>query len=69
MKLKDQNWKNLTANHLQDSYGIGTRYSPQEELKKSFQSLRSCQSNPEKTEIHHTNCYIYAEKNFKEYCC
>ena len=66
MELKDKNWKNFTANHLRDWHGIWTRYSPQGEVKESFQSLRSFQSNPEQTEIHQTNRYIYAEDNIKE---
>ena len=65
MQLKDQNWKNFTAN-LRDWYGIWTRYTPQGEVKESFRSLRSFQSNPEQNEIHQTNRYIYAEDNIKE---
>ena len=66
MEFKDQNWKNFTANHLRDWHGIWTRYTPQGKVKESFQSLRSFQSNPEQTEIHQTNRYIYAEDNIKE---
>ncbi len=66
MQLKDQNWKNFTANHLRDWHGIWTRYTPQGEVKESFQSLRRFQSNPEQTEIHQTNRYIYSENNIKE---
>ncbi len=66
MELKDQNWKNFTANHLQDWHGIWTRYTPQGEVKESFQSLRSFQRNPELTEIHQTNRYIYDSDNIKE---
>ncbi|NEO44646.1 MAG: DUF3598 family protein [Moorea sp. SIO4A3] len=66
MELKDQNWKNFTANHLRDWHGIWTRYSPSGEVKESFQSLRIFQGNPEQTEIHQINRYIYAEDNVKE---
>ncbi|MEO1374862.1 MAG: DUF3598 family protein [Cyanobacteria bacterium J06635_10] len=65
MELKEQNWKNLTTN-LRDWHGVWTRYSPDGKVKESFRSLRSFQSNPEKTQIHQTNRYIYAEDNFKE---
>lgn len=66
MELKDQNWKNFTTNHLRDWHGIWTRYFPQGEVKESFPSLRNFKSNREKTEIHQTNRYIYAEDNIKE---
>ncbi len=66
MELKDQNWKNFTANHLHNWYGVWTRYFPQGEVKESFQSQRIFRSNREQTEIHQTNRYIYAEDNFKE---
>ena len=66
MELKDQNWKNFTANHLRDWHGIWTRYTLQGDVKESFQSLRSFKSNPEQTEIHQINRYIYAEDNIKE---
>ncbi|MGB7444414.1 MAG: DUF3598 family protein [Coleofasciculaceae cyanobacterium] len=66
MNLKDQNWKNFTANHLQDWHGIWTRYSPQGKVKESFPSRRIFQSNPEQTEIHQTNRYIYAEDKIKK---
>ena len=66
MELKEQNWKNFTANHLRDWHGIWTRYTPEGEVKESFQSLRSFQSHREQTAIHQTNRYIYAEDNFKE---
>ena len=61
MDLKEQNWKNFTANHLRDWQGIWTRYSPQGEVTESFQSLRSFRGNPEETEIVQTNRYAYAD--------
>ncbi|NEP34401.1 DUF3598 family protein [Moorena sp. SIO3B2] len=66
MDLKEQNWKNFTVNHLRDWHGIWTRYSPEGEVKESFQSLRSFRSNPEQTEIYHTNRYIYADGRIEE---
>jgi hypothetical protein len=61
MDLKEQNWKNFTANHLRDWYGIWTRYSPQGKVTESFQSLRSFRSNLEQTEITQTNRSMYAD--------
>ena len=66
MELKEQNWKNFTANHLHDWHGVWTRYSPQSEVQESFQSLRSFQSDPQQLEIAHTNRYIYADGTVKE---
>lgn len=66
MELKAQNWKNFTANHLYDWHGIWTRYSPQREVTESFRSLRSFQSNPQQTEIAHTNRYMYTDGTIKE---
>lgn len=66
MNLKDQNWKNFTDSHLYDWYGIWTRYTPQGNVKESFQSVRLFKSNPELTEIHQTNRYIYDSDNIKE---
>ncbi|NEO91802.1 MAG: DUF3598 family protein [Moorea sp. SIO3G5] len=67
MDLKEQNWKNFTANHLRDWHGIWTRYSPEGEIIESFQSLRSLRSNPEQTEIYQTNRSIYADGRIEEY--
>lgn len=66
MDLKEKNWQNFAANHLRDWHGIWTRYSPQGDVIESFQSLRSFRSNPEQTEIFHTNRYIYADGSIKE---
>ncbi len=59
MDVKERNW-HYSTNHLFDWHGIWTRYTPQGNVKESFQSLRSFKSNPEKTKIAHTNTYIYA---------
>ncbi|MCP2730456.1 DUF3598 family protein [Limnofasciculus baicalensis] len=66
MDLKEQNWRNLCANHLRDWHGIWTRYSPEGEVIESFQSLRSFRSNQDQTEITQTNRYIYANDTTKE---
>ncbi|WP_293044337.1 MULTISPECIES: DUF3598 family protein [unclassified Moorena] len=66
MELKEQNWKNFTENHLREWHGIWTRYSPEGEIIESFQSLRSFRSNPEQTELYHTNRYIYADGRIEE---
>ncbi|MGQ4649383.1 DUF3598 family protein [Lyngbya aestuarii] len=66
MDLKEQNWKNFCANHLRDWHGIWTRYTPQKEVKESFRSLRSFQSNSQQTEIAQTNRYIYADGTTQE---
>lgn len=61
MDIKEQNWKNFTANHLRDWHGIWTRYSPTKQVTETFQSLRSFRSNPEQTEIAQNNIYLYAD--------
>ncbi len=53
MDLKEQNWKNLCANHLKDWHGIWTRYSHKGEVIESFQQnakeshtiVRGCRSD------------------------
>jgi hypothetical protein len=70
MDLKEKNWNNLCAKHIQDWHGIWTRYSPQGTVTESFRSLRSFRSNPQQTEIAQTNRYMYSdgttiEKNWK----
>jgi len=66
MDLKEQNWHNFITNHLRDWQGIWTRYSPEGEIIESFQSLRSFRSNPEQTEIYHTNRYTYTDGRIEE---
>ncbi|MEH2182198.1 DUF3598 family protein [Nostoc sp.] len=60
MDVKERNWNYFTTNHLLDWHGIWTQYTPEGNVKESFQSLRSFKSNPEKTKIAHTNTYSYA---------
>ncbi|MGB3641137.1 MAG: DUF3598 family protein [Rivularia sp. (in: cyanobacteria)] len=66
MDLKEKNWNNLCAKHIRDWQGIWTRYSPQKAVTESFRSLRSFRSNPQQTEIAHTNRYMYADGTTKE---
>lgn len=66
MDFKEQNWKNMCANHLRDWHGIWTRYSPQGDITESFQSLRSFRSNREQTAISQTNRYMYANGSTRE---
>lgn len=66
MDLKEQNWRNLCANHLRDWHGIWTRYSPEGEVIESFQSLRSFRSDRDQTEITQTNRYIYSDGKTEE---
>lgn len=65
MDVKERNWRYFT-NHLRDWRGIWTRYTPSGSIKESFQSLRSFKSNTDKTEITHTNCYMYANGETKQ---
>ncbi len=65
MDIKERNW-NYFTNHLRDWHGIWTRYTPQGDVKESFESLRSFKSNPEKTQIAHTNTYIYTNGENKQ---
>jgi hypothetical protein len=64
--IQEQNWNNFCAHHLHDWHGIWTSYSAQGEVKDSFQSLRSFRANLEKTQITHTNRYIYADGKIEE---
>ncbi len=64
--LKEKNWQNLCAKHIRDWHGIWTRYSPGGAVTESFRSLRSFRSNPQQTEIAHTNRYMYADGTTKE---
>jgi len=66
MDVQDQNWQHFCANHMQDWYGIWTRYSPQGEVLESFQSLRSFRCNPQQTEIYQVNRYKYADGRTQE---
>jgi len=65
MDVKERNWNHCT-NHLRDWHGIWTRYTPQGNVKESFQSLRSFKMNPEKTKIAHTNTYMYTNGESKQ---
>lgn len=64
--LKEKNWQNLCDKHIRDWHGIWTRYSAQKAVTESFHSLRSFKSNPQQTEIAHSNRYMYADGTTKE---
>ncbi|HEY9779195.1 MAG TPA: DUF3598 family protein [Leptolyngbyaceae cyanobacterium] len=66
MNLKEQNWNNFYAKHLQDWHGIWTIYSSSGEVTDTFQCVRSFRSNSEQTEITHTNRYTYADGRREE---
>lgn len=66
MDLKEQNWNNFCAKHLQDWHGIWTIYSPSGEVTDSYQCVRSFRSDREQTEITHTNRYTYADGRREE---
>lgn len=66
MDLKEQNWNNFCAKHLNDWHGIWTIYSASKEVTDSFQCVRSFRSNREQTEITHTNRYTYADGRNEE---
>jgi len=66
MDLKEQNWNNLSKNHVRDWHGIWTRYSPQGEITESFQSLRQFRLEQQYNAIAQTNRYIYANGLTKE---
>ena len=66
MDIKEQNWNNFCAKHLQDWHGIWTIYSPSGEVTDTFQCVRSFRSNQEQTEITHTNRYTYADGRTEE---
>lgn len=66
MELKKHNWKIFTEQHLSDWHGIWTRYGPTGEVQESFKSVRSFRGNPEKTEVFHTNRYLYDNDRIEE---
>ncbi len=66
MNLKKHNWKNFTEQHLYDWHGIWTTYTSTGDVQDSFKSLRSFRSNPEKTEVFHTNRYFYTDGKVEE---
>ncbi len=69
MNAQEQNWKNLFGDHTLEGiawHGIWTVYSPEKEIVKTFQGVRSFRANEEQTAIIHTNIYTYPDGNTAE---
>jgi hypothetical protein len=69
MNTQEQNWKKLFGNHTLEGiawHGIWTVYSPEKEIIKSFQGVRSFRVNEEQTAIIHTNNYTYPDGSTAE---
>lgn len=69
MNNLDRNWNNLFGEYTTDEtawHGQWNTYSPEQELIKSRQAIRSFRSNADNTVITHTNCYIDASGNVDE---
>lgn len=70
MNAQEQNWKNLFGDHTLEAiswHGVWTVYSPEKEIVKSFQCVRSFRLNEEQTAIIHTNNYTYPDGSTAEY--
>lgn len=59
--LREKNWNNFFAHHLQDWQGVCTKYSPQGKMFEYFESLRSFRGNQEQTQVIQNNEYKYPE--------
>ncbi|NEQ36855.1 MAG: DUF3598 family protein [Okeania sp. SIO3I5] len=69
MNLQEQNWINLFGDISPEGtawYGIWTRYSPELEVIKSFQSIRKFLANEDQTVINQQNNYTYADGSTEE---
>lgn len=67
--LQEQNWSNIFG-HLTPKginwCGTWTIYSPELEVIKSYQGIRSFRHNEDKTVIYQTNSYTYADGSTSE---
>ncbi|KAM3114125.1 DUF3598 family protein [Phormidesmis sp. 146-33] len=66
MNHSDRNWNNLFGEYTTDEtawYGQWNSYSPEQELIKSKQVIRSFRSNVDNTVITHTNRYLDNDGN------
>jgi Domain of unknown function (DUF3598) len=66
MNNLDRNWNNLFGEYTTDEtawHGQWNSYSPEQELIKSKQAVRSFRSNIDHTAITHTNRYLDADGN------
>ncbi len=62
--LQEQNWQNIFGGYDSEPtgwYGIWTTYSPEQEVLKTYQGIRSFQPNTDHTVITHTNQYTYED--------
>ena len=64
--LQEQNWQNFCTNHLQDWHGTWTKYSSQGEVIESFPSLRSLNTNEDRTISYQKNRYTYPDGKIEE---
>lgn len=69
MNAQEQNWQNLFGNYTREGitwHGIWTVYSPDQEIVKFFQGVRSFRVNEEQTAIIQTNNYTYSDGSTAE---
>ncbi|MDZ7956891.1 MAG: DUF3598 family protein [Aulosira sp. DedQUE10] len=69
MNVQEQNWSTLFDHHPDESiswHGTWTIYSPEQEVIKSYQGVRSFRANEDKTVIYQTNNYTYADGSSEE---
>jgi hypothetical protein len=69
MNNLDKNWNNLFGEYTADEtawHGQWTVYSPNQEVIKSQQAIRSFRSNSDNTVITHINRYLDADGNVEE---
>jgi Domain of unknown function (DUF3598) len=69
MNAQEQNWSNLFGHHTPEVsswHGIWTINSPQLEVIRSYQGVRSFRANEDETVIYQTNNYIYADGSTEE---
>ncbi|MCP6760129.1 MAG: DUF3598 family protein [Fischerella sp. CENA71] len=69
MNALEKNWNNLFGEYTIDEtawYGCWTVYSPNQEVMKTQQAIRSFRSNSDNTVITHINRYFDANENIEE---
>ncbi|MDZ8053326.1 MAG: DUF3598 family protein [Aulosira sp. ZfuVER01] len=69
MNAQEQNWSNLFGHLTSEGmswYGTWTFYSPELEVIKSYQGVRSFRVNKDKTVIYQTNNYTYTDGSTEE---
>ncbi|MEM8778316.1 MAG: DUF3598 family protein, partial [Cyanobacteria bacterium P01_G01_bin.49] len=66
MNKEEKNWQNFCQNHIQKWYGTWTKYTAEGKVIDSVQSLRSFDTNTEKTLLSQKNSYTYPDGKIEE---